>query len=202
MYNTLNYLKSFRKENLKDFSNASLAFKYQEKKDDAIIAEIFIKNFGFLLKFSRQVNIENEDKASIILNSIYKALDNYDGSHSFLTFLGVIIRNEFGRYKILSKFKNRMTIIVSVNEKNKDNNEYINSIEDIEYKQDIEYRLLTEDLLNIKELTSNQKQILKIIIKDPEISSLEIAKKLGVCGVYIGKEIKKIKIKLKGYFLN
>lgn len=202
MYNTLNYLKSFRKENLKDFSNASLAFKYQEKKDDAIIAEIFIKNFGFLLKFSRQVNIENEDKASIILNSIYKALDNYDGSHSFLTFLGVIIRNEFGRYKILSKFKNRMTIIVSVNEKDKDNNEYINSIEDIEYTQDIEYRLLAEDLLNIKELTPNQKQILKIIIKDPEIGSLEIAKKLGVCGVYIGKEIKKIKIKLEGYFLN
>lgn len=201
MYNTLNYLKQTRKENLKGLSNATLAFEYQQKKDDSIISEIFIKNFAFLLKLCNKVHcIDNEDKVSTILSSIHKALLHYDGSHSFLTFLGTIIRNDFGRFKILNKFKNRSSIKISLNDKDEIDREWADNLEDENYQSQIDYRLLVDDILEIKSLTKNERKVLQIIVKDPLITSNEIAKKLNLCNVYIGKQIKSIKIKLKGYF--
>lgn len=79
MQKTFNLLSTMREPALKDATNETLARLYQVKPSNAILAEAFCKNYEmFFLLTSKFKQLDEEDRASITLTQLEKALRNYD----------------------------------------------------------------------------------------------------------------------------
>lgn len=200
MFKTYKLLKEQKNKKFENYSNEELALIYQASENQAIIAQIFCKNFNYLLNYAKSVLIINdEDKASIILESIQKAIKTFNPTRrvKLLTYIRKYVYNAFGAYKIKSKYKNRdlENTILSLDDRNDDN--LILSDIIANNSEDLDRAILKLTIDTDKSLSLIEKSLCNLLIDNPNIQINEISKEMNITTQYVWIIKKNLSKKLK-----
>lgn len=207
MLKTSKILNKTRKINYKNLNNEELALLYQKNRDDAIISEIYYKNYPVLMLYYKKFGqLNREDKLSIILSCIYKTLNKYDCNREtkFITLLGLSVKNDMNMEIRAINSKKRFCDknAIGLNEKVHDrvgkSQEIGDSIED--RSQNMDDVLLKVCLRKTQLLTSRQKKICNILIKDGYRTNRELREMLHLTKAEVRYDVDKIRSVVKNIF--
>lgn len=173
------------------YTNEELAIIYQENRNPSILAEIFCRNFSqwlFITNKRSFYRMDNEDKVSIVLDKLDKALTSFDitKGYKFTTYANRLIILELTNKKNYFNHYRRNDVLVS--------SLYENSGDDENYcKIENEASIITDfvnqneiDMINLKQsiqesnLSEKEKLICDIILDNPGITDLEISDMMKV----------------------
>lgn len=199
-------LNKTRKQIYKNLSNEQLALLYQKESDDAIISEIYYKNFPVLMLYYRKYQqLNKDDKTSIILFGIYKTLNAYDNSKNikFITLLTHLIKTDMNMEVRAINSKKRLANknSISLNKKIEMDGKLQEIGDFIEDRtQNMDDVLLKVFLRKTPLLTPRQKEICNILIKDGYRTNREIREILNLTKSEVRYDTDKIKSVIKSIF--
>ena len=200
MLKTYKLLKNQRIGAYASFTNEQLAKIYQANQDNAIIAEIYCRNFGSFYRLAHKINfIDNSAKASIILEKIGKCLFNYSDNYSatLLTHIYNNVNNEFGGLKTKRKYKDRDKQDQLLNLDTPDENGLCLYEVIPDDGEELDSFILKLTIDTDTSLSNKEKTLCKLIIDNPGIEVNEIGAAMHITTQYVWLIKKRLAKKLK-----
>lgn len=179
MYETLRMCQQMTPDNVRAMTEAQVLTLTDESVK---VAEFYRRNFGLIKRAAdKYFSISGQDKASIILITIARSVQNYisveDGGSSFATYMMRAIQNAL-KDEFRKVLRERELGPMSSIEEMKESG-YEPAVEE-DYFGDLE----TE--LDLSGLNDQQKRLCYIIMRDNKIpTNVEIAKELGVSSMRV-----------------
>ena len=173
----------------KKYTNEELAVMYQRKKDPSVLAEIYCRNFPqwvHMVNKPKFYNILNDDKVSIVLCELDKALLHFDISKGFkfTTFANKFIA--MGLYNKLEHVnrKNNAKLVQFVSSSEFEESDIgvlvDDTIEELQYAEDRYSDIELKATIQMSNMREREKEICFIILDNPGITDIEIAGMLKV----------------------
>ena len=96
MRGTYKMLVGLTQDKYKNLSMEQLALEYQKELNPSILAESFVRNYGFIFQIaSGYYGLTEQDIASHALERLDYCLQTYQQGRKFLTYYGTVLKNKF-----------------------------------------------------------------------------------------------------------
>ena len=192
MVSTYRLMSQVLLDSNKKFSNEELAIKYQENQEPSVLAEIFCRNFPewvHMVNRPQFYNISNDDKVSIVLEKLNKALLYFDVTRGikFTTYANKLIAMELYNKRGSLHRKGRDSIkcvqVVSSSEIEGcvGSNELVeDTVSTLQFNES-EYEMIElKSSIYKSNMTEREKQMCMIILDNPGITDIEISELMKV----------------------
>lgn len=178
MYETLRMCQDLTSDKVRSMTEAQVLTLTDESVK---VAEFYRRNFGLIKRAAdKYFSISGQDKASIILLTIFRSIQNYiseeQGGSSFATYMMTAVKNALkDEFRKVLREK-ELGVVESIDE-----------MKESGYEPSIEEDYLGEEVeLDLSVLNQQQQRVCHSILRENRIpTNTEIAKELGVSSMRV-----------------
>lgn len=170
---------------------------YRETKDPRVISAVYVNLFGYLKKVSaKYFRLESQDKASFIVEEIWKALNDYDPARGvpFASFLAAYVNR-----RCYAENKMRENLVRKINYDPEITCSLETVLETVEEESAEDfYASELIDYIKSANLNNNEMLYVKLIAEEPHrMTDSEVARLMGVTPANINYIRKRLQTKIQ-----